>query len=146
MKRSEKAKDLFLSGNNCSQSVLLSFAGDMDLPAEPAFRLAAGFGGGMGKLQNTCGAVTGAIMVMGLLQGNRSDNNEELKNGTYTLVKEFDRRFRESFGTTSCAELTGCDLNTPEGSEKFKREQVMEKVCAACVGNAVELVESVIPV
>jgi C_GCAxxG_C_C family probable redox protein len=145
MERSETARDLFLSGNNCAQSVLLSFAPDLDLSRESALRIAAGFGGGMGKLQGTCGAVTGAIMVLGLLQGKYSENNESLKSETYSLVKKLDLRFKETFGTTSCADLTGCDLNTAEGSERFKTEKVMEKVCAACVSRAVEVVESIKP-
>jgi len=143
MERTELARTLFLSGNNCAQSVLLSFAEDLKYSKELATRLAAGFGAGMGRLQETCGAVTGAIMVLGIKQGERVNNNDELKAETYDSVKELNRRFKEAYGTTSCARLTGCDLNTREGSEKFKRENVMENVCAGCVEKAVRIVESV---
>jgi C_GCAxxG_C_C family probable redox protein len=142
MERAEQAKALFLSGNNCAQSVLLSFADDMKFSRELALKLSAGFGGGMGKMQQTCGAVTGAIMVLGLLKGEHVNNNDELKSETYRSVKELSRQFVASFKTTSCRDLIGCDLNSPEGAQKFREEGVMENVCAACVEEAVRIVES----
>jgi C_GCAxxG_C_C family probable redox protein len=142
MERSEQAKAHFLSGYNCAQSVLISFADDLKFSKELALKMSAGFGGGMGKQQETCGAVTGAIMVLGLLKGEQVNNNDELKSESYGAVKEFAREFREAFGTTSCKDLTGCDLNTPAGAERFKTEGIMENVCAECVKKAVEIVES----
>lgn len=71
MERSEHAKELFLGGNNCAQSVLLSFAKDFGFSKELALKVSAGFGGGMGRVQGTCGAVTGAIMVLGIMKGKR---------------------------------------------------------------------------
>ncbi len=141
MNRSQHAGELFLSGYNCAQSVLLSFADDLKFSKELAQKLAAGFGGGMGKQQETCGAVTGAIMVLGLLKGEEVNNNEELKAAAYGSVKELSRDFISAYKTTQCRELIGCDLNTPEGSEKFKEEKIMENVCAGCVRKAVEIVE-----
>lgn len=143
MERSELAKSLFLSGNNCAQSVLLSFADDLKYSKELALRLSAGFGAGMGRMQETCGAVTGAIMVLGIMQGERVNNNADLKNVTYGSVRELNRRFSDAYGTTSCSKLTGCDLNTQEGKDRFEREHVMENVCAGCVEKAVRIVESV---
>jgi C_GCAxxG_C_C family probable redox protein len=141
MNRSQHAGELFLSGYNCAQSVLLSFADDLKFSKELAQKLAVGFGGGMGKQQETCGAVTGAIMVLGLLRGEEVNNNEELKAAAYSSVKELSRDFISAYKTTQCRELIGCDLNTPEGSEKFKEEKIMENVCAGCVRKAVEIVE-----
>jgi C_GCAxxG_C_C family probable redox protein len=141
MDRSEKAKDLFLSGYNCAQSVLLSFADDMKFSKELAQKLAAGFGGGMGKQQETCGAVTGAIMVLGLLKGEEVNNNDELKSSSYGAVKEFTRDFVAEYNTTNCRDLIGCDLNTPEGAAKFKEEKIMENICAGCVEKAVQILE-----
>ena len=143
MNRSEQATSLFLSGHNCAQSVLLSFAPQLHYSNELAEKIAAGFGGGMGKTQQTCGAVTGAIMVLGLLQGERVSNNEELKAESYRSVKEMIRRFTEEFGTTRCNELTGCDLNTSEGAAAFREQHIMENVCAGCVAKAVQIVESI---
>jgi len=142
MNRSQHAGELFLSGYNCAQSVLLSFADDLKFSKELAQKMAAGFGGGMGKQQETCGAVTGAIMVLGLLKGEEVNNNDELKAAAYGSVKELSRDFIAAYKTTQCRELIGCDLNTPEGSEKFKEEKIMENVCAPCVRKAVEIVEN----
>jgi C_GCAxxG_C_C family probable redox protein len=141
MNRSEKAKELFLSGYNCAQSVMLSFADDLKFSKELAQKVAAGFGGGMGKRQETCGAITGAIMVLGLLKGEEVNNNDELKEAAYGSVKDLTRDFILSYKTTLCRELIGCDLNTPEGSAKFKEEKIMEITCAGCVEKAVQIIE-----
>lgn len=143
MERSEQAKELFLSGYNCAQAVVLSFADELKFSKELGQKVAAGFGGGMGKQQETCGAVTGAIMVLGILKGEKVNNNDELKSQTYASVKELTRDFVAEYQTTQCRDLIGCDLNTPEGSEKFKEEKIMETVCAGCVGRAVQIVESI---
>ncbi|MDF1574331.1 MAG: C-GCAxxG-C-C family protein [Bacteroidales bacterium] len=142
MKRSQYAEELFLSGFNCAQSVLLSFADDLKYSKELAQKIAAGFGGGMGKQQETCGAVTGAIMVLGMLKGEEVNNNEELKAAAYGSVKELHSDFFAEYKTTQCRELIGCDLNTPEGSRKFREEKIMENVCAGCIKKAVEIVEN----
>jgi C_GCAxxG_C_C family probable redox protein len=96
----------------------------------------------MGKQQETCGAITGAIMILGLMKGEEVNNNEELKNATYGSVKELTRKFVAEYKTTKCSELIGCDLNTAEGSAKFKEEKIMENVCAGCVEKAVQIVET----
>lgn len=143
MERSDQAKELFLSGYNCAQSVITSFADELKFSKELALKMSAGFGGGMGKQQETCGAVTGAIMVLGLIRGEQVNNNDELKSQSYDAVKELVREFKKEYKTTRCRDLIGCDLNTPEGSEKFKEEGIMENVCAGCVKKAVQIVESI---
>ena len=143
MDHSEQAKALFLSGYNCAQAVLLSYADELKFSKELAQKLAAGFGGGMGKTQETCGAVTGAIMVLGMLKGEAVNNNEELKTAAYGSVKDLTTRFVSSFKTTKCRELIGCDLNTPEGAEQFKEENIMENICAPCVKRAVEILQEI---
>jgi C_GCAxxG_C_C family probable redox protein len=143
MNRSEQAKELFLSGYNCAQSILLSFADDLKFSKELAQKMAAGFGGGMGKQQETCGAVTGAIMVLGMMKGEEVNNNDELKSAAYGGVKELTRSFVASYKTTRCRDLIGCDLNTLEGAAKYKEEKIMENVCAGCVEKAVQIVEDI---
>lgn len=142
MERSEHASELFLSGYNCAQSVVLSFADDLRFSKELALKMAAGFGGGMGKQQGTCGAVTGAIMVLGLLKGEQVNNNDELKSQAYGSVKELIREFVSEFKSTNCKDLIGCDLNTAEGAAQFKEQKVMETVCAGCVKKAVQIVDA----
>jgi C_GCAxxG_C_C family probable redox protein len=95
----------------------------------------------MGKTQETCGAVTGAIMILGLLKGEDVNNNDELKASSYGAVKNLVQAFVAEYKTTKCGDLIGCDLNTPEGSAKFKEEKIMETICADCVKKAVEIVE-----
>ena len=141
MERSEQAKELFLYGYNCAQAVVLSFADELKFSKELGQKVAAGFGGGMGKQQETWGAVTGAIMVLGLLKGEDVNNNDELKASAYGAVKDLTRDFVAEYKTTNCRELIGCDLNTPEGSAKFKDDKIMENVCADCVKKAVQIVE-----
>ncbi|MCP4313282.1 MAG: C_GCAxxG_C_C family protein [Bacteroidetes bacterium] len=143
MERSEHAGDLFLDGNNCAQSVLLSFAEDIGYSKELALKVAAGFGGGMGRMQGTCGAVTGAIMVLGILEGEKAADNSELKSSSYEAVKEFFVRFTDEYQTTNCKDLTSCDFGTDAGSLKFKNEGVMEKICVPCVMRAVKIVEEI---
>ncbi len=142
MERSRHAEELFLEGKNCAQSVLLSFSKDYAYSKELALKISAGFGGGMGRTQGTCGAVTGAIMVLGMMKGEKASDNNELKSGTYSSVKEFVKKFTDEFKTSSCSELTGCDFNTDSGNEKFKTEEVMKNICAPCVKRAVEILET----
>ena len=97
----------------------------------------------MGKQQETCGAVTGAIMVLGIIKGESVNNNDELKVEAYGSVKELNRRFVAEYKTTKCRDLIGCDLNTPEGAAKFNDEKIMETTCVDCVKTAVEIVESI---
>jgi C_GCAxxG_C_C family probable redox protein len=143
MDRAEFAKELFLSGHNCAQSVILSFADEFRISKELALKLASGFGGGMGKQQETCGALTGAVMVLGLLNGEKVTSNEELKSRTCGSVRELFRQFNEDFSTTRCRDLTGCDLNSPEGAEKFRENRVMEEICAEYVKKTVQILESI---
>lgn len=143
MTRSEKSREHFLGGYNCAQSLTLAFVDDFDCNREHAVNMAAGFGGGMGKQQYTCGAVTGAIMVLGLIEGEKPGDNNSLKANAYSRVKEFSRIFMDEFETLECSKIIGCDLNTPEGEAKFKEENIQEAVCAKCVMRAVEIVESI---
>ncbi|MEZ5072587.1 MAG: C-GCAxxG-C-C family protein [Bacteroidales bacterium] len=141
MKRTEQAREYFLSGYNCAQSVILSFADDMKFSKELTQKISAGFGGGMGKTQETCGAVTGAIMVLGLRMGEKVNNNDELKNKTYAKVQDLTRTFTREFKSTRCRDIVGVDLNSKEGERKFKEEHMMENLCARCVERAVAIVE-----
>lgn len=140
MKRSEIAKELFLGEYNCAQSVVITFAKDFGYSKELAVKLASGFGGGMGKTQGVCGAVTGGIMVLGMMAGERANSNEELKAQSYSKAKEFIHRFESEFETTQCRELINCDLNSKEGEAYFKEREIKEKICSKCVEGAVKIV------
>lgn len=94
MKNSQLEKNainLFNSGYNCSQSVLSVFSQDVQMPNEKSFHIAAGFGAGMGRLQNTCGAVTGAYMVLGLYNGSKYETNQEVVENSFEMIQAFEK-------------------------------------------------------
>ncbi|WP_026474624.1 C-GCAxxG-C-C family protein [Alkaliflexus imshenetskii] len=134
----------FFNGYNCSQSVVAAFADISDVPKEKLLKLACGFGGGMGRLGETCGAVTGAYMVIGLKHGQEAPDDGNSRECTYTLVQNFETAFKARHHTTCCLELLGCSLRTPEGQEKFKDEDLKNKICSPCVESAVGILESIL--
>lgn len=143
MDRSDIAKELFLGDFNCAQSVLITFAKDFGYSKELAAKLAAGFGGGIGKTQGPCGAVTGGIMVLGMMAGDKANSYDELKDQAYKKAREFIKRFESEFKSTSCMDLIDCDLNTREGEEKFRELEIKKNVCARCVQGAVKIIEEI---
>jgi C_GCAxxG_C_C family probable redox protein len=137
MNRKEKALEFHKMGYNCAQAVLLAFYGEND----PYIRIASGFGGGMGRLQKTCGAVTGAFMVIGLQQAPSGLPDDETKTKIYSLVRSFDKEFIRICGTDQCSELLGEDLNSEEGRKRIKEKGLSESVCDKCISTAVALLE-----
>ena len=142
--RKETAIQHFFNGYNCSQSVVAAFADISDIPKDDLLKLACSFGGGMGRLGETCGAVTGAYMVIGLKHGQKANDDEDSREHTYKLVQNFETSFKARHQTTHCLELLGCSLRTSEGQQKFKDEDLKNKVCAPCVENAVQILESIL--
>ncbi len=141
MKRSEKALEYYSKGFNCAQSVIISFADILNIDEEIALRMASGFGGGMGRLQQTCGAVTGAFMVIGFLRGKSKAGDEEANEITNNLIQEFSHKFVESHGSINCKTLIKFDINTEEGMEQANKADVFNKKCSNFVKLAVELLE-----
>ena len=142
--REEQALEYFRNGFNCAQAVFVVFAKELGIPEEQALKIAGGFGGGMGRLQGTCGAVTGAYMVIGLKHGKTiGDEGNEKREKTYALVKNFDSEFKKMFSTTCCRDLLQCDLNTEEGKKFAADNKLTEKVCERCVTEGVKLVEKI---
>lgn len=137
MNKSDKALRFFRDGFSCSQSVLMACAGES---AETA-RAAAAFGGGMGRLQKTCGAVTGAYLWFGMAFGAPGRPSESDKTAVYARVREFNRIFTERNGTDQCSELLGEDLNTAQGKENIARKDLSRKVCEKCIRDAIEITE-----
>ena len=114
MNNVEKAVSLFMKGFRCSQAILSTYGTQCGLETELALKLASPFGAGMGSLGNTCGAVTGAYMVLGLKYGNSKVTEIKKKEKAYEVVKEFVKRFKSRNDTILCRELLNCDLSTPE--------------------------------
>jgi C_GCAxxG_C_C family probable redox protein len=128
MTRSEEAKALFAQGFSCSQAMMGAFAPSLGLDRDAAFKIASGFGGGMGRMAETCGAVTGAFMVLGLRFGSPKADREA-KEAAYTRVREFAERFKAAHGSLVCRELLGCDLSTPEGAVLAQEKKLSSTVC-----------------
>lgn len=144
MKRSEKALDYYLGGFNCSQSVIASFADVLKIEEEVALRMASGFGGGMGRLQHTCGAVTGAFMVIGFMRGKFKEGDDEAKEITNKLIQEFSHKFAEVNGSINCKSLIKYDLNSEEGRQEADKADVFYKKCSNYVSLAVDLLEEIL--
>ena len=142
--KGDQAKSHFLSGYNCAQSTLLPFVQSKGVPEETALLVASLFGAGMARTQETCGAVTGAYMAIGLHKGFVAAKDPEGRARVLAAGREFLDAFRKEFGKTTCRELLGCDLNTDEGQRKHADEGQREKICAVCVQRAAELAERVI--
>jgi C_GCAxxG_C_C family probable redox protein len=123
---------------NCAQAVLTAFCEELGLDRATALKLARGFGGGMGRSGKTCGAVTGAYMVLGLREP--KDAREGIE-AVYAQVNDFNRKFTELNGSTECKALLGCDINTPEGLARARAEGLFTKVCPGFVRAAVELLD-----
>lgn len=142
--RKEQALKMFRGDFNCAQSVFSSFAGDLGLDKQTALRISTGFGAGMAKMQQTCGAVTGAFMVLGLKYGRAEDDDEEQKIYTYNLVRRFTEKFEQEHNSINCRDILGIELKTPEDWDKAKDEGLFEDKCKACVGNAVSILEDIL--
>ena len=112
MDRREKAIALHDQKYNCAQAVLLAFAEEMDMDRDLLFRISEGFGAGMGTMNGTCGALTGAIMLAGLRNSDGNLQEPRSKGSTYKLDKEIYRRFVEKCGASICRELKGVDTGT----------------------------------
>ncbi len=143
MSRSDDAEKLFRDGFNCSQAVFSVFAGGMNIQVETAMKVACAFGGGM-RLGNTCGAVTGALMVIGLKYGKSKVDDNEARDKTYAHAKEFQAAFSNARGSIMCRDLLGYDLSTPEGYELAKENLAFIKICPGLVRDAVDILEKII--
>jgi len=143
MSRIEKAISLFKDKFNCAQSILSAYCTKYGLDRNTALKLATGFGGGM-RLGKTCGAVTGAFMVIGLKYGMGINEEIELKEKTYQVIRKFSDRFQEINGSVICRKLLDCDINTPEGKDYYIQNELFEKKCLKYVKNAAEVLEEIL--
>ncbi len=143
--RSDIAEKKFLAGYNCAQSVLYSFCDDLGLDKDLALKLVCGFGAGMGRRQEVCGAIAGGILTLGLKYGRGEGQDRAVTEETYRRVRELMSRFEAKLGTCNCrALLNGCDLTTPEGQQYFKENDLLNKTCKGCVKMVVEILEDIL--
>ncbi len=144
MSEVEKAVSLFLKGFRCSQAILSTYGQQFGLERELALKLASPFGAGMGSLGNTCGAVTGAFMVLGLKYGNSKASESKKKEKAYQVVKEFTSRFKSRNGTIKCKKLLNCDISTSEGRNKAVEEKLFIEICPNLVQDSAEILEELL--
>jgi C_GCAxxG_C_C family probable redox protein len=146
----EKAKALFESGYNCCQAVLCAYADELGLDEKTAIKIASSFGGGMGRMREVCGAVSGMFMVSGLRDGYTNidgENSHEEKMAHYERIQELARKFINENGSIICRELLGLapkksslDMGTPE-PEKRTEEYYKKRPCAELVAMAASFLE-----
>ena len=142
MSQVERAVALFET-YNCAQSVFAACGACGGMSEAACLVVAGPFGGGMGRMGETCGAVTGALMALGVRHGQGMATDPASARGPlYDRVAALAAAFRERHGSLTCRELTGCDLRTPEGQAKFKAGDLHHTLCQGLVASAVELVEA----
>ena len=140
----ELASARFAGGHSCSQSLLLAYASPLGIEPGMAARIAAPFGSGMARMGWTCGAVTGALMVIGLRCGHEAAGDTEAKERTYAVAREFISQFDGRNGSLVCRELLGHDVSTPEGLESARADALFGSRCPKLVRDATEIVARVL--
>jgi C_GCAxxG_C_C family probable redox protein len=139
MKKSQIAIENFKT-LNCAQSVLLSYAGELNLEENTVLKIASGFGGGMG-MGKTCDAVTGAYMVLGLKIQTEGKSIQEIKAESKAAVQKFNELFIAKHGSLKCKKLLGIDISTPEGAAEASEKNLFDLVCIELVASAAEILE-----
>ena len=143
MNKKEKALDVFSGNFNCSQAVLSPFAEELGIEKEIYLKVATAFGGGMRKGE-VCGAVTGALMGLGLNYGHYENDNLVSKDKAYALTKEFMKSFEEKNGSVICKNLLGYDLSNEEELKIIKEKGLFKSVCPKAIESAVEILEEIL--
>jgi C_GCAxxG_C_C family probable redox protein len=144
MTKAEDAVALFQQGLICSNAVLSVFAPDFGLDRDIALRVSQGFGAGIAYTDDICGALSGAIMVIGLRYGRITAEDKTAKEKTYAVVGEFLKQFKQRNGSVECTGLLGYNLSDPQQVAEVKKNKVVTARCPAFVRDAVELVEKLI--
>ncbi|MGA2171446.1 MAG: C-GCAxxG-C-C family protein [Sedimentisphaerales bacterium] len=143
MSNADKAKAIYKEGFSCAPAVLATYCERFGLERDTALKIATGFGGGM-HLGQTCGAVTGAIMVIGLKYGKTKADDNKSKEKTFELVKRLADKFRARYGSIECKALLGCDITTPEGLKEARDKKLFTTICAEYVGTAAEILDEIL--
>ena len=120
---------------------MTSYSSELGLKDDQALRIAAPFGGGFGHRGEVCGAVTGAMMVLGLKTGYIDPQDKATKQAVYTLAGELQNRFAARQGTTFCRDLLGMDISSPEQLELARAEGLFQTRCPHFVQTAVDILE-----
>ena len=145
MDHGEEARRLFLMGYNCAQSVFCAFRDKMGMTLDEAARLSSSFGGGMGRLREVCGGVSGALLALGAICGYDIPGDDEAKKNHYQLVQNYARRFREKNGTIVCRELLKDVPVTPGDIPEARTPEFYERrPCLRLVGEAAAILDEML--
>ncbi len=146
MTRVEAAEHLFNEGYNCSQSVFAAFSDYYGIDRDTALKLSASFGGGVGRMREVCGAVSGMCMIAGLETGSVKQMDDEGKKYNYEVVQHLSEEFKKLSGSIICRELLGLDNNTPQTAtpEPRTKKYYNTRPCAQLVKDAAEIIERVL--
>jgi C_GCAxxG_C_C family probable redox protein len=134
----EIASTVFSQSYNCSQSVFSAFSDQLGLDRETALKLASPFGGGVARRGEVCGAVTGALLALGLARGTDKPAG---KDEIYQLSQEFMRLFAQKHKSILCRDLIACDISTPAGYQSASEKRVFKTICPLLVQDATEIVQ-----
>jgi len=141
----KRSVETFRNGYNCAQSVLTVFAVELGMNKDLGLKLANPFGAGIAYMQETCGAVSGALMAIGLKYGKGENGTAEDKERAFDMSRHFLAEFKKLHGTTCCRELLdGINMSTPEGMEKMKELEWFRLRCANYVQDAVRLADQIV--
>ena len=143
MERATRAVKLFVEGYNCAQAVAMAFSDVTGLTPEFSAKMASSFGGGMGRMREVCGAVSGMLMVAGLLYGYDTKDDDQAKMAHYALVQELAGKFREQTGSIICRELLENPASDPKPSPRTE-EYYKDRPCARFVYVAASVLEAYI--
>lgn len=142
MSHAEKAKELFKQGYNCSQSVLGAFCEELGMDFETAMKISSSFGGGMGRMREVCGTVSGMFMAAGLMYGPSNNDNPSEKGEHYKRIQELAKRFKDMNGSIICRELLqGVETSTSPTPSERTETYYKKRPCVDLVGDAAEIFE-----
>ena len=142
MNQVQRTVDLFASGMTCSQAMLSVFGEAYGLDLELVARLGRPLGGGMGRSGRTCGAVTAAVLLLGL--ANDDPDEAEARKVCFQRVQQLFQRFESLHGTAECKELLGADWNTAEGLKRIQEENLVKNRCPAFVRDTASILEELL--
>lgn len=143
LSKAQQAADLHKQGFNCCQAMTVIYGPPFGLAADQAAKVAAGFGGGFGRMGSICGALSGIALVLGLKFGATDPKDKPAKMKTYQKVTDAAEQFKLRCGSIYCRDLLGFDLSTPEGSQRAQQPGAFEK-CADFVREAGEILEDML--
>jgi len=143
MNHQHNAVEKFRSGYACSQAILGTYGPQFGMNETSGLRISSGFAAGM-RQGKTCGAVTGAFMVLGLAFADKDCSNAQGRADVYDKISEFSKRFKEKHGDIDCRELLKCDISTSEGLQSAKDKGLFQTNCVDYIKSAASILEGII--